>query len=178
MKNIVSEIDNFKGNVLCIGVSDKKILNSLNKNKKIGVYELTRDIPRKIFSRKKRVKTKDGKSVKINKFRKLFKKKSIEYLIIDLNSVFDYHKYIASNSIYVCNKKIYLYGDSEYVKATSVAQKYKRYKTEVECFQDENKYLVIVDVKGAKYSFFKEKLYLIIDTFYNLSDMITYFLTS
>ena len=178
MKKIISDIHTFKGNVLCIGVTDDKILSGLNKNNNIGLYELSRPEPRKIFSRRKRVKTKNGKSVPIKKFRKIFKKKSIEYLIIDLNSVYDYYKYMSSNSIYVCNKKIYLYGSSKMITANDVGKKFKRYKTKVECVQDGDNYLVIVDSYLAKFSFMKEKYYLIIDSLINLSDMISYFLTS
>ena len=47
-----------------------------------------------------------------------------------------------------------------------------------ETLQIDNDYLVIVECKKAKYSRIKEKFYLIIDTFHNLGDMISYFLTS
>lgn len=178
MKRILDDIKNFKGNVLCIGVKDKKIMSSLKKNSKIGVYELSRDEPKRFFGYKKRVKISKGRSVRIKKFRKLFKKKSIEYLIIDLNSIFDHYKFIASNSIYVCRKKIYIYGNSDYINAKLVAKKFERYKTKIERVQLDNEYLVVVDCSKAKYNFFKEKIYLIVDTFHNFGDMISYFLTS
>lgn len=178
MKRILSDIKNFKGNVLCIGVTDKKIMSLLNKNNKIGIYELSREKPRRFFGSKKRMKISKGKTVKIKKFRKLFKKKSMEYLIIDLNSIFDHYKFIASNSIYVCCRKIYIYGNSDYISAKMVAKKFERYNTKIERIQLDKEYLVIVDCKKAKYSYIKEKIYLIIDTFHNLGDMISYFLTS
>jgi hypothetical protein len=178
MKRIIEDIKSFKGNTVCIGVEDSKIKNTLKKNKDISIYELNRASTRKLFSRRKRLKASGGISVKIKKFRKLFKKKSIEYVIIDLNNMYDYYKYMASNSIYICNKKIYIYGNSDYVTAKGVAKKFKRYKTNIETIQIDNDYLVIVECKNAKYSKIKEKFYLIIDTFHNLGDMISYFLTS
>lgn len=178
MKRILTDINTFEGNVLCIGVNDKKIINKLKKNSQIGLYELSRFEERKFFSRKKRIKTNDGKSVKIKKFRTLFKKKSIEYLIIDLNNVFDFYKYMASNSIYVCNTKIYIYGQSDYINAHLVAKKFKRYQTDIEKIQIDDNYLVIISCAKAKYSWFKEKFYLVIDTFHNIGDYISYFLTS
>lgn len=178
MKRILEDIKNFKGNVLCIGVTDKKILSSLKKNSKIGIYELSRDKPTRLFGHKNRVKIHKGKTIRIKKFRKLFKKKSIEYLIIDLNSIFDHYKFVASNSVYICRKKIYIYGNSDYIDAKLVAKKFERYKTTIERIQIHNEYLVVVDCSKAKYSFFKEKFYLIVDTFHNLGDMISYFLTS
>lgn len=178
MKRLLDDIKTFKGNVVCISVEDNKIKRMLSKNSDTNIYELNRSQKAKLFSKRKRLKTTNGKSVSIKKFRNLFKKKSIEYLIIDLNNVFDYYKYIASNSIYICKKKIYIYGNSDYLSAHLVSKKFNRYKTDIECIQDGNDYLVIIDCKRAKYSYIKEKFYLIIDTLLNIGDMISYFLTS
>lgn len=178
MKRLLQDLRNFEGNTLCIGVTDKKIISVLKSNKKVGLYELSRPVKRKFFSKSKRIKTDNGKSVKIKKFRSLFKKKSIEYIIIDLNNLYDYYKYLAANSIYVCNTKVYIYGHSDYLTGKDVAAKFKRYKTEIECIQVDDNYLVIVDVSQAKYRWLKNKYYLIIDTFHNLGDYISYFLTS
>ena len=178
MKRLISDIKNFEGNVLCISVYDNKVLNAINKNNKINAYELKREEKRKILKGRKRVKMSNGKSVKIKKFRKLFKKKSIEYIIIDINNVFDYFKYMAPNSIYTCNTKVYLYGDSEYLTAKDVTKKFKRYKVDVESIQIENNFLVIVDVTKAKFCRIKELFYIIIDSFIDLGDFISYFLTS
>ena len=178
MKRLLSDIKDFEGNILCISVEDKKIINAINKNNKVSAFELKREEKRKIFKSRKRVKMSNGKSVKIKKFRKLFKKKSIEYIIIDLNNVFDYYKYMASNSIYTCNTKVYIYGNSDYITAKDVIKKFKRYKVEVESVQIDDKFLVIVDVSKAKYHRIKELFYIIIDSFINLGDFISYFLTS
>ena len=121
---------------------------------------------------------KKKKNIKIKKFRKSFKKKTIDYVIIDLNNIYDYYKYLASNCIYICKNKIYIYGTSDYTTAKIVASKFKRYKTTIETIQNDNEYLVIVECKDAKYSYFKEKIYIIVDSFHNLGDMISYFLTS
>lgn len=178
MKRLLDDIKIFEGNVTLVGVNDNKIKKNLSKNKNINIFELNRPERGKIFSKKKKLKSSSGKKVSIKKFRKIFKKKSVEYLIIDLNNVFDYYKYMASNSIYICNKKIYIYGDSDYLTAKDVAKKFKRYTKNIECIQIDNEYLVIVDCKNTKYRYFKEKFYLAIDSFLNLGDMISYFLTS
>ena len=178
MKELLNDIFHFSGNVLCIGVDNSKIISSLKKNKKIGLYELNRPEKRGLFARKKRIKTETGQSVKIKKFRTLFKKKSIDYLIINLNNVFDYYKYIASNSICICNKKIYIYGSSDYINAELIAKKFRRYETNIVCKQNKNNYLVVVECSKAKYNWLKDKFYLVIDTFHNLGDLISYFLTS
>ncbi len=178
MKRIYDEVDTLKGNVLCICVNDNKITKSLNKNKNVNFFEFSRSEKRKLFSKRKKVKLNNEKKVNIKKFRKVFKKKKIDYIIIDVNNIYDYFKYMAANSIYVCSKKVYLYGKSDFITASSVAKKFERYKAKVECIQDNDEYLVIANVKKTKYSRGKEILYLIIDTFINLGDMITFLLTS
>ena len=178
MKRLLEDIKTFEGSVTLVAVNDNKIKRVLSKNNNINIFELNRPERGKILSRKKKLKSSSGKKVNIKKFRKIFKKKSVDYLVIDLNNVFDYYKYMASNSIYICNKKIYIYGNSDYVTAKDVGKKFKRYTKNIECIQIDNDYLVIVDCKGTKYKYFKEKFYLIIDSFLNLGDMISYFLTS
>lgn len=177
MKRIIDDINTFKGNILCIGVDNDKILSNLKKNKNIGLFELNRGTSNKIFGKRK-INDNNGKSIPIKKFRKVFKKKSLDYIIINLNSVYDYQKYIASNVVYLCKKKVYIYGTSDIINSSYVARKYKRYNTKIECIDDSNNYCVIVDCSCAKYNWFKEKFYIIIDSFINLGDMITYFLTS
>lgn len=182
MDKILESIHTFKGNILCICVEDGRILTRLSKNKNITIFELERPKKRKLFSRifskDKRISNKKGKSVKIKKFRKFFKKKSIDYVIIDLNNVYDYYKYMASNSIYVCKKKLFIYGNSDYVDALGVSKKFLRYTKNVTKIQNGTEYIVIVDCNNTKFSWFKEKLYVTIDTFHNLGDMISYILTS
>ena len=178
MNNIIDNIHLFKGNVLCICVEDGRILSRIKKNNSITLYELERIKKRKIFTRDKRISNKKGKSVKIKKFRKLFKKKSIDYTIIDLNNVYDYYKYIASNTIYLCKNKIYIYGNSDIIDSNSVAKKYLRYTKNITKIQNGTEYIVIVDCTDTKFSLIKEKFYIIVDTFHNLGDMISYILTS
>ena len=178
MKRIIDDIHTFKGNVLGICIEDGRILSRIRKNKDIVYHELERKKKISIFSKGKKVNNKKGKSVRIKKFRKLFKPKSIEYVIINLDDMLDYYKYMASNSIYICKKKIYVYGNSEYVTAKDVAKKFERYTKNVEKIQDGTEYTVIVDCTNTKFKFFKEKFYIVIDTFCNLGDMISCILTS
>lgn len=178
MKRLYDELKDIKGNVLCICVSDNKIMKLLNKSNDVNLFEFNRNEKRKLFSKRKKVKLNNEKKVNIKKFRKIFKKKKIDYIIIDVNNIYDYFKYMASNSIYVCKKKIYLYGKSDFISADSVSKKFKRYNANVESIQIDDEYLVVANVKNSKYSRFKEIFYLFIDTFINLGDMITFLLTS
>lgn len=178
MKKIYDELNNIKGNVLCICVDDNKIMKYLNKSKEVNLFEFSRSEKRKLFSKRKKVKLNKEKKVNIKKFRKLFKKKKVDYIIIDVNNIYDYFKYMASNCIYVCSKKVYLYGKSDFVTPKSIGKKFERYNAKVKYYKDDDEYLVVANIKNTKYSRLKEFIYLIADTFINLGDMITYLLTS
>ena len=178
MKRLISEIKDFKGNTLLLGVDDNKIFDSLKKNKNISLYEIEVYTKRNFFKRDKAKENETGKRVNIKKFRKIFKRKSIDNIIINLDNMYDYYKYVASNSIYVCNNKIYIYGNKELVTTSSIVKKFNRYNTKIEVITKDDMYLVIIDSACAKYNLFKEKFYIVIDTFINLGDMISYFLTS
>lgn len=178
MKKLYDEIRKLEGNVLCIEIRDDKIMSKLNKNNKISIYELYRNEKKGIFKRRKRIKTKGGKSVNIKKFRKIFKKKSIEYIIINIDNIYDYYKFLVSNSIYVCNTKVMVFGSSKYIDDNVIASKFKRYNVEITNYKEDDKYLCVIDVSKAKFSKIKEKFYIIIDTFINIGDMISYILTS
>ena len=56
MKSLTEVAKNITGEVLCIGVYDKSIVNALLKNRLVGVMEIQRGPTRGIFSRKKKVK--------------------------------------------------------------------------------------------------------------------------
>ncbi len=178
MKKLFDEFRKLEGNVLCIEINDDKVMSKLNKNDKISIYELYRNKKQGLFKKRKRIKTKGGKSVNIKKFRKIFKKRSIEYIVINIDNIFDYYKFLVSNSIYICNTKVLVYGTSKYIDADVIAKKFKRYDVQITNFKEDNKYLCVVDVSKAKFSRLKEKFYIMIDTFINIGDMISYILTS
>ena len=178
MKVLLDKIKNFKGNTLLLGIDDEKITKDLMKNKNVHLFEIELYKKRRIFKKDKSKEKATGKKVNIKKFRKIFKRKSIENVVINLDNMYDYYKYMASNSIDICNNKIYIYGNKELVTTSSIVKKFNRYNTKIEVITDDKNYLIIVDASLAKYNLIKEKFYVIIDTFINLGDMISYFLTS
>ena len=178
MKKLIEEIKNDKDNDIYISIINDEIKKSLKKNKNISLFDLEINQKRKLFSKRKKMRVTKDKTVKIKKFRSIFKKKSIEYIVADLNGFYDYYKYLASNSIYLCNNKIYVYGNLDIVDAKSVAKKFERYNTKIEIIEEKDMFLVIVDASKAKFNLIKEKFFIVIDTFINLGDLISYFLTS
>lgn len=173
MKKIVDETKNFFGNVLCIGIKDEKILTPLRKKEDLNVFTVDRNPKKGIFSRRKKAKTKDGKIVNIKKLRKTFKKKSIDFMICDINEIYDYFKYFIGDSVIINRGKLYIYGTSAYIDPNVLAKRYKRYKASVEIIVDNDNFLLVINNKHSKTNWFKNRVLVFIDTFHNIGDMIS-----
>ncbi len=173
LSNIVKE---FTGNVLCLGVKENSILKNLSNNDNISVYTIERKLSKRIFSKRKKakvVKDEKGKKINIKKLRKTFKKKSIDYIVCDINEIYDYFKYFIYDSVVINKKKLYLYGDSKYIDPNVLAKRFERYYAKTEVFISDNQFIIIVDNETSKGSWMKSKCYIIVDTFHNMGDMIS-----
>lgn len=177
MDNLVNDINSLSGNVLGIGIEDDKLIKSLNKNKDINTFMIMRNPASSFFNRKK-ARMDNGKKVNMKKMKKIFNKKSVDYVICDFSSIKDFFKYFISNSIYINSKKLYLYGSVNDIDEDVVIKRYKRYNVTVEKIINEDEFLLIIDNTCSKNHFFRDKWYIIIDTFHNIGDLISSILIS
>lgn len=173
MKKIIEDTKNFFGNVLCIGITDENILAPLRKKNNLNVFTIDYLPNKGIFSRRKKIKTKDGKKVNIKKLRKTFKTKSIDFMICNLNEIYSYFKYFIGDSVIVNRGILYIYGTSSYIDPKVLASRYKRYGAVVEIEIDNDNFLLIVNNKHSKTNWFKNRFLIFIDTFHNIGDMIS-----
>ncbi len=174
MQNIKELAKNFKGNVLCIGVSDLSFLNQLSHMKSISVFTIQRNPSRSIFSRKrKKGLREDGRKVNMKKLRKAFKKKSIDYLVCDISEIYDYFKYFLYDSVVINRGKTYLYGESKYIDPNVLARRFHRYHAKTKVETEGDSFLIIVDNKDSRGSWLLSRWYVIVDSFHNLGDMIS-----
>lgn len=178
MERLNKDLKSFTGNVLCIGVTDQKIIRQLMKNSKISLYSIDRNPHKGLFSRNKKAKLNGSQKINMKKLRKKFKKKSVDYIVCNLNEIYDYFKYFLYDSVYINRKKLYLYGSSKYIDPKVLAKRFERYhaKTFVETIGEE--FLIIIHNEKSFGSFWKAKWYLLVDTFHNLGDMISQALIS
>lgn len=176
MEKLSSIVKEFTGNVLCIGVQDSAVLKTLERNSKASVYMIDRTIKKGIFSKRKRAKmAKDQKGKKINmkKLRKTFKKKSVDYIVCDINEIYDYFKYFLYDSVVINKKKLYLYGNSKYIDPHVLAKRFERYHASTTVTTSDDTFMLVVEQENSKGNWLKAKFYIIIDTFHNLGDMIS-----
>lgn len=177
MFNKINDIvKSIKGNVLLIEVDDK-LINYFDKNNEVNLYSISKDKNPKIIKKTNKMISNNGKSINIKKLKKYFKYKSIDYLIINMDEVIDYYKYIIKDTISINNNKIYIYSSNK-IDKNFIIERYNRYNTLINIFEYKNGYLISINNNDTKYNFFKNKIYFIKDTLYNLAELIGNILAS
>jgi hypothetical protein len=88
-----------------------------------------------------------------------------------MDEIKDYYKYIIKDTIYLNNNIIYIYASND-IDKDFIINKYKRYNVEITVSEYKNGYMLTIDNKNGKNNYFKDKLYFIKDTFYNIAEVI------
>ena len=177
-----SIIKDFSGNVLVIGLDDK-LLSYFDKNNKINLYSISRDYSKSnLLSKKKKIifkkkKINKGKNVNIKKLRKYINKKSIDYLILNMDEVIDYYKYVIKDTINISNNKIYIYASNN-ISKDFIISRYKRYNVDINITEYKDNYLIELHNNNTKNNFIMNKIYFIKDTLYNIAELIGNILVS
>lgn len=160
-----------EGNVLSVCLDDK-LINLLNDNKKVNLYSIESNTNVSFFKKKKSKRsTNKGKNINIKKLRKYLNKNSVDYMFCNMNEMFSYYKYFIKDSIYLNRKTLYIYANNDIDKELLI-KNYSRYNTKIECTDYKNGYILTIDNKNSKTNLFKDILYLIKDTLYNIAEAI------
>ena len=173
-KYLIDIIKKIEGNVLTIGIDDK-LLIGFNKNDKVNVYTLDR--AKGLFGKSKKRKDNQGKTINIKKLKKYFHKKSLDYIIIDYNEIVDYLKYVVRDIVLLNSNNTYIYCDND-CDIDIIANRFRRYgaKAKIKSFKD--KLVIEIDNSNSKTNWFKNKIYYIKDTIYNIGEFISNILIS
>lgn len=164
-------IQKMEGNVLVICIDDK-LIEKFDKNNKVNLYSIYSNSNKSgLFNKSKKKQTNKGKTINIKRLRKHLNKKSVDYLICNMDEIKEYYKYIIKDTIYLNNNKLYIYSSNE-IDKDFIISKYKRYNVEIEINEFKNGYILTIDNSNSKNNFFKDKLYFIKDTFYNIAEAI------
>lgn len=163
-------IKNTKGNVLVIAL-ENKLLDVFDKNNKVNLYSISSNKNNGLFSRSNKRTTNKGKTINIKRLRKHINKKSTDYIICNMNEMINYYKYFIKDSIYLNNNIIYIYATNE-IDKEFIIKKYKRYNVKISNVDYKNGFIITIDNTKGKNNFFKDKIYFIKDSFYNVAEMI------
>ena len=172
-KKLEEIIKKIEGNVLVIGL-DNNLLDKFDKNNKVNLYSIASNkSDGKIFGKTKSKKrqTNKGKTINIKRLRKYIHKKSTNYIICNMNEMFNFYKYFIKDSIYLNNNIIYIYATDE-IDKEFIIDKYKRYNVSIESTDYKNGYIIKIDNTKGKNNFIKDAIYFIKDTFYNIAEVI------
>lgn len=166
-KDLCKIISSLDGNVLVIGASEDLLLKIEQNDKVVFCDALeSRDSN---DSKKKRFKFFRTKRVNINKIRKRYKKKSIDYIVCNYEAIEPYIYKFVRNSVYINKNKLYYFGS---VDVSLVQSKYLRYNTKIDIKKYKDNYIVTIDNSSSKNKRIKEIGYSIIDTFSSVVEFI------
>ncbi len=161
------KIKNIKGNLLLIS-NDEELIDIASKNKNIDEsYTLS-----SINKSKNQKKLKLGnKKIQINKIKRYFNKKSIDYIIVDFKLIKDFLPKFVKNSVYLNRGFLYFYNLE---KENEIVKKYQRYKAEIK----ENKEYIEINNKNTKNNIIKDNYYIFKDKSDKILDKLSDLLTS
>jgi len=155
------ELKKLSGSVLGIGLSEKE-QNILEKNDKVlECYLLnsnsTSDSTPKGYS----------KTINIKKIKRIFRKKSFDYIVGNFDELHPYLRSFIKNSVYLNKNKIYFYNIKDF-ELDELENRYTRYGALVEIKNN----MVIIDNSNSKTNIFKNIFYYICDLCYDVIDYI------
>lgn len=170
-KSLEEIIKKVEGNVLVLCLDDK-LIDKFDKNNKVNLYAIYSNKSNgNVFGKSKKKQTNKGKTINIKRLRKYINKNSVDYLICNMDEIKEYYKYIIKDTIYLNNNTIYIYASND-IDKDFIISKYERYNVKVASNDYKNGYILTIDNKNGKNNYFKDKLYFIKDTFYNIAEAI------
>lgn len=169
-KQILEIINNLKGSLLGIGLNDNALLDAIEQNDNIHTCYLLSNIS---LTGKKFSITKRGKNKKINikKIKKYFKKKSLDNIICNYDTIKQYYRSFVPNSIYLNGGTLYMYGNKEDLE--NIKQKYQRYTSDIEITKTGDNFIMKINNQNTKNHFLKDLLYKIKDFGSDAANLIT-----
>jgi len=175
MKKIYDITKCTSGNVLGIGV-DENISEILEQNELVLNCNLLDSCTKESIEGKSQKQK--LKKIRIKKIRKIFKKKKVDFIICNIESIKKYLKTFTKDSVYINKDMLYIYNIKDEDLKEELIKKYRRYTKKVEVIKDDKTYILKVDNKNSKTNVIKDTLYLIIDTFVQIVNIISDLLLS
>lgn len=157
-----------RGRVIAIGCTDA-ILTAINENDGIHTCYALNNVSRITGKYKSKGRM---KNVNIKKFKRKFKKKRTDVMIVDATDVVDFSKHFVPSSVYMTKENIYLYGKEKTENITMMIDKYQRYQASLEQIEVSDGFLYKIDCTKTKQSRIKDIGYLIKDSWDHVIDLI------
>lgn len=157
-----NKLKKIEGTVLAIGL-DEKLLDVLEKNNKIEECYLLNSGANSNDGRKGYSKT-----INIRKIKRIFRKKSFDYIICNFEQLKPYLRSFIKNSIYLNRKTIYFYNIEDF-DLDELQKRYERYESVFEV----KKEIATIDNSKARTNRFKNVWYYLRDLGYDTLEYIS-----
>ena len=157
-RELTKIVKTFENNVLAIGTNEK-LTTSINNNKKVLSFDLLEKYKKGFKSTKEQNKL---KKINIKKIRKTFKKKKIDYVICEYETIKKHLNTFVKDSVYINKNKLYIYGNCEDIEF--LVKRYKRYNVKIKLTEKKDYFILEVDNSKSKNNKLRDFRYLIIDT--------------
>ena len=173
---ILSQIKKMNGSLLGIGIDDEEMLNAIEENDKIDLcYILSNNgSPSnkkfKIFERGRQ------KKINIKKLKKHFRKKSIDNILCDYNTVKKFLRSFIPGSVYINKGYLYIYGNER--ELDNLKEKYQRYTSDIKLIKKDKTFMLIINNQNAKSNILKDNVYKVKDLSSDMLDILTDLLTN
>ncbi len=173
-KFLVNLIKKMSGSVVCFGLDDG-FKPAISQNDKITSCYLLEEASSS-FGKKKFRFPSSRRKVNIKKIRKAFKKKKIDNVICNYDTIKGFLKTFIKDSIYINRGKLYIYGDKS--DLDFLISRYKKYNSVVTLKPFGEKFVLVIDNSKAKTSFVKDVKYWWMDTLRDFVDFLTMILAN
>ncbi len=165
LKKIISKL---KGNVLIIGF-ENNVFNEISSNKKIINCDTLNE-----FNKLSTFESGEQKVIYIQQLNKLYKNKSIDYIVVKGSSVNKHLNHFIIDSINLCSENIYIFNEFK-------NPLYNMYTQFIDGFNNKkikNFYIYKIEVKNIRINYIKRIFFVIKYNMNKIFDKITSYLTS
>lgn len=164
LKKIISSIS---GSLLMIGIDDDKIQTLANNNEKISYFDiLTKNEKSKGFGFGK------NKTINIRKLKNKYKPKSLDYILVDYDSIKKYIRFFVRDSVSINAKELYIIGKVESVDVQLIEKRYSRYNVKITKKVIDKDIIITIDNTKSKNKIIMDSWYLVKDTLFIAVDAI------
>lgn len=160
-------VKKMEGNLVGIGLKDTDLIKNIEKNNKIVMCDLLNSIS--INSKKSTKKREKKKYVK--NLKKHYKYKNINNMIINASEVENILKILIKDTVYINKGFIYYYSKKKSLLEL-IEKRYNRYTKDTKIVKYEDGYILQINTEKAYNSIIKDGFYYILDTLYNVADII------
>lgn len=174
-KFLLTKIKSMQGSLIGIGIESEKIKKAIQNNNGIETCYLLEETSSNFNKKKLKLKEK-GRTINIKKIRKTFKKKRIDNVICNYQTVKPFLKTFVRDSVYINKGYLFIYGTKEELE--DLKNRYQRYTTNIQLTEEKDSAVLIIDNRNTKNNRLKDMGFWWKDTGTSIADFLTLILVN